>query len=104
MEKSFVPETNGQGLVSLSAVARHVGLTPPQQSGAVRGGLIKPVTRKGSVGGQYLITMDDALFLLAAAALAAIAGMAVVRMLRTLREAGATLGPSGMVIPVRVPR
>lgn len=86
-------------LIPLPDIGRSVGLDADRQYYAVRKGLIHPASKRGP-NGRYLITRDEAVFILTAAALALAAGIAVVTMLRTLRAAGAKVSGSAITIPV----
>jgi hypothetical protein len=45
-----------------------------------------------------MLTRQDALLIVAAAALVAVTGIALVTVIRLLRESGAQLGPDGLLI------
>jgi hypothetical protein len=90
----------GQDLLPLPDVARSVGLDRNSQHYAIRHGVITPARKRGA-NGRYLITREDALLLLAAALVAAAAGIAIVTALRGLRSAGATAtSADSIVIPL----
>lgn len=91
---------SGRDLIPLPDIGRAVGLDAPRQTYAVRKGLIQPVDGKRGPNGRYLVSWDEALFIVTAAALALAAGIAVVTMLRTLRAAGAQVSGSAVMIPV----
>lgn len=83
----------------MSLIRDRIGWNREQQSYAVRSGVIRPVEkvpgpvagrqpRKYAGGRGYQVTRDDAIEILIAAALALAAGVAVVVMLRAIRDAG----------------
>jgi hypothetical protein len=85
-------------MVPVADVVREAGVSREDVRTVERKGWIEPAGRKGQ-GGAHLLTHDDAMFLLGAAIIAVAAGLAVVTMVRVLRETGAMPGPAGMVIP-----
>lgn len=90
---------SGRDLIPLPEIGRAVGLDAPRQTYAVTKGLIHPADKRGP-NGRYLVTRDEAVFILTAAALALAAGIAIVTMIRTLRAAGAKVSGSAITIPV----
>jgi hypothetical protein len=85
--------------VPLPDLARTVGMTRGRMLYALEHGLLKPEPRKGS-DGRNMISWEQAVMLCAAVVLAAAAGMAVVTALKALKGSGATVGPTGIVIPL----
>lgn len=65
---------------------------------ATRNGLI-PVIGQGGRGKVRHITLEDALLIIAVAALAAAAGLAFGALLRAMRAAGATVSSAGITLP-----
>jgi hypothetical protein len=78
---------DGADTIPLALLRGLVGWNRQAQRYAVAAGLIRPVPRRGPHGG-YRVTRDDAIIILAAAALAPASGVAVVTMLRALQAAG----------------
>lgn len=91
------------GTVPLVDVARTVkethGTSYASIDQAVRAGLI-PVEKQGGSGNARHITLDDALTVLAVAALAVAAGLAFGALLRALTTTGAQITPAGLTIPI----
>lgn len=91
------------GTVPLADVARTVqmahGTSYAQVDQAARAGLIS-VERWGGRGNGRHVTLDEALTVLAVAALAVAAGLAFGALLRALRTTGATMTPAGLTIPI----
>jgi hypothetical protein len=88
------------GVVPLADVARSaeaLGVSYEAVSAAARSGLL-PVARTGGQGGARHITLDNALLVLAAVALAVAGGAAFAMMLRAIRETDATVTPGGLTI------
>ncbi len=92
----------GQPAVPLPEVTHAVGLNYDHGKAFVQQGLVKPLPERG-FGNAHMIDWDQVLLILAAAAFAAVAGMAVVTALRTLRQTGAQVTPGGITIPVALP-
>lgn len=90
------------GLVDLPEVVRVSGLPRRALRTAMDDGLITPtdVRRGQGRGGSYTFTVEDALFVIAVAALALAAGVAFVTMVRAMKASGAQLGPDGIKIPL----
>ena len=93
----------GQSAVPVAEVAHAVGLDYHHTKYALNKGLIKPIPDRRGKGNAHLIEWDQVVLILAAAALAAVAGIAVVTALRSLRNSGAHVGPGGVTIPVSLP-
>jgi hypothetical protein len=74
-------------VIPLPFVRDRIGWTRDQQSYAVESGAIRPVDKRGKAG-CYQVTREDAVLILIAASLALAAGVAVVMMIRAIREAG----------------
>lgn len=91
----------GRETVQVVEVARAAGLPRYDMRKVEVAGLIQPVGREGT-GGRPVVTHDDALFLLHAALLAVAAGLALVSVVRVLRQSGASLGPGGFTVPVPI--
>lgn len=87
--------------VPLPEIADAVGLDQNARSYAVRHGVI-PVAPKRGRNGRYLISMETAALVVAAALFAAAAGIAIVTALRGLLATGAVSQPSGVTIPLGV--
>jgi hypothetical protein len=99
-----IPDTwrVADGLVPAADVARSVepyGVGYPAVSKVLRSGLV-PVAKVGGQGGARHLKVDDAMLLLAVAALAVAAGMAFGVMLRAVRSAGGTVTAAGLTIPL----
>jgi hypothetical protein len=93
------------GLAILADVQRAAGLSRGAVRAAVDEGLVTPTpVRMGpGQGGGYTVTLDDALLLVACAALALAAGVAFVTMLRVLRSSGATIDPAAGAVVLPIP-
>jgi|GEM_PF-3109393 len=91
------------GAVPLSDVARTVesrhGFKWAQVDQAVRAGLIPVESRHGKANARYL-TVETAVNVLAAAAVAALAGIALGYLLRLVSETGGKVTAEGLVIPL----
>ena len=74
-------------VIPMPLIRDRVGWTRTAQADAVREGLIKPLPVHGPAG-SFLVTRDDAVTIMVAAALAFIAGCAVIAMLRAIQGAG----------------
>jgi hypothetical protein len=99
-----IPETwrVADGLVPAADVARSVepyGVGYPAVSKVLRSGLV-PVAKVGGQGGARHLKLDDAMLLLAVAALAVAAGLAFGVMLKAVRSAGGRLTPDGLTLPL----
>lgn len=89
----------GQNTVSVIDVAREAGVPRYNVRTVELAGLVEHAGRAGR-GGRLMVSKEDALFLLGAAAVAAVAGIALVTVVRALRETGAQVGPGGITIPL----
>ena len=96
------------GTVPLADVARTVeaqtGCTYASLNHAARQGLIDVQSKGGrdGRGNARRITVEDALLVLAVAALAVAAGMAFGHMLKAMKSSGAQVTPAGLTIPLKV--
>lgn len=79
-----LPETD---VIPLPLIRDRIGWTRDTQHDAISQGVIRPVEKRGKAG-CYQVTRDDAVEILVAAALAIVAGIAVVAMLRAIQGAG----------------
>jgi hypothetical protein len=79
-----LPETE---VIPLPLIRDRIGWTREQQHHAVETGAIRPVAKRGKAG-CYQVTRDDAIEILIAAALAIAIGVAVVAVLRAVRDSG----------------
>lgn len=91
----------GQDLVPLPDLAYSVGLNRGTLHVVRKQGLITPAEKRGP-NGRHLITWDQALLLVAAALVAAAAGIAIVTALQALRGSGAKVADGAVVIPLGV--
>lgn len=85
-------------LVSAPEVARTAGIPRGWVRVAVDSGAVPEATRGDNRGRPVMLTRQDALLIVAAAALVAVTGIALVTVIRLLRESGAQLGPDGLLI------
>lgn len=100
MFESSVLERFGEGdLIPLADLADHVGLNRGTQNYAIRTKVIIPADKRGPHG-RYLLTRDETLLILAAAAISISIGVALVTILRTLRETGARVTDGSLTIPL----
>lgn len=74
-------------VIPLPIIRDRIGWTRDQQSYAVETGAIRPIDKRGKAG-CYQVTRDDAVMILIAAAIALAAGVAVVMVIRGIRDAG----------------
>jgi len=74
-------------VIPLPFIRDRIGWTRDTQHDAISQGVIRPVEKRGKAG-CYQVTRDDAVEILVAAALAIVAGIAVVAMLRAIQGAG----------------
>lgn len=88
----------GRDVLPVMEVVRAAGLSRDDVRVVDKAGLLRKLDRRGPKN-AIMITREEAMFLLGVAALAIAAGMALVTMARLLRETGASVGPTGIVIP-----
>lgn len=89
-------------LIPLADLADRVGLNRGTQQYAIRNNVIVPANRRGPHG-RYLVSRDEALLILAAAAISVAIGVALVTVLRTLRSTGAQVTGGSLTIPLNLP-
>ncbi len=89
----------GRETVPFPDVARAVGLDRNHIAYAVTKGIIEPEPERGPCN-AYMIRWDDVVLIVVAAAIAAAAGIAVMTVIRSLRQSGAMVTPAGVTIPV----
>jgi len=87
-------------LIPLRDVGDAVGLKRGMQDYAVKRSIIVPAETRGP-NGRYLVTRDEALLILASAALAVAVGVALVTVIKNLRGSGVTMSPAGLTIPLK---
>ena len=91
-------------VIPLPDVANLAGMNRGARTYAVEKGIIRTATGPGAAGygrqGSYVVTRDEALLILVSAALAATIGVAVVTMIKTLRNNGATITADAVTIPL----
>lgn len=87
--------------VPVIEVARTAGIPRYDVRKVELAGLVQHAGREGA-GGSLTLTHDDALYLLHAALLALAAGIALVTVVRVLRQTGASLGPGGFTVPIPI--
>ena len=88
--------------VPLPEVTHAVGLNYDHGKAFVQQGLVQPLPERGR-NNAHMIDWDQIVLILAAAAFAALAGIAITTALRTLRQSGAQVTPGGVTIPVSIP-
>jgi hypothetical protein len=88
------------GTVPLTDVARTAACSYTSIDQAARKGLVE-IARQGGHGNARHITVREALFIVAVAAIAVTAAMNFCDMLRAIRQAGATMTADGLMIPVK---
>lgn len=90
------------GVVLVSDVLRAGAISPDSFRRTVDAGLITPTEKRVGAGrgGGRTITVDDALLLLAVAALAVAAGIAITTMFRAVRAQGGTVTGGNITIPI----
>jgi hypothetical protein len=86
------------GTVPVADVVKTAQCSRASIDAATRNGLI-PVIGSGTRGKIRHVTLEDALLIIAVAALAAAAGLAFGALLRAMRAAGATVSPAGITLP-----
>lgn len=91
-------------VIPLPDVANYVGMQRNTRTYAVEKGIIHTTTGPGAAGrgraGSYVVTRDEALLIIVSAALAATIGVAVVTVIRTLRNSGASITADSVTIPL----
>lgn len=95
----ILSEWEGRTLIPLPDLGARVGMDHAKQAYAIRKGIIQTTGTRGA-NGRHTVTWEEAALIVAAAALAAVAGIAVVTMLRSLRGAGAQVSSGGVTIPL----
>lgn len=93
-------------LIPLPILADSIGLNRGQRDYAVRKGIIKTAqapktSRAGRPNGCHMVTKEEGLLLLACAALASAIGIALVTVVRTLRDSGCRITPDGLLVPLQ---
>ena len=91
---------DADGTVPLPDVARSAATSYDNVHHAVRTGVI-PVQRVAGRGGTRRIAVDDALMIVAVAALALACGLAFNALLRSVVKAGGRVTPEGLTIPLK---
>jgi hypothetical protein len=83
-------------------VLRVGGISADSLRRSIDQGLVTPTDKRVGAGrgGGRTITVDDALLLLAVAALAVAAGIAFTTMLKAVRAAGGQVSGAGVTIPI----
>jgi hypothetical protein len=90
------------GPVAWSKFTRDLGLSRTVRQNILDEGLVKPVAPP-SQGHPTMIPPDEAERIRRAVTLAALAGLAVIVVLRLLDKSGASVTPDGLLIPVNTP-
>lgn len=93
-------EIGPDGTVPVADVVRSAGVPHSAIDYTIRLGLV-PVLAQGGASRRRWISREDAVMLLAAAALAVAAGVALAVIVRAIRATGAQVGPDGLTIPVK---
>jgi hypothetical protein len=88
------------GTVPLIDVVRTADLSYNSADHAVRTGLVKTQS-VGGVGKARRISLEDALMIVAVAALAVAAGIAFNILLRSIKETGGRITSQGLTIPLK---
>jgi hypothetical protein len=88
------------GTVPVADVVRSAGVPHGAVDYTIRLGLVPVHAQFGAHRRRY-ISREDALMLLAAAALAVAAGVALATIVRAIKATGAQVGPGGLTIPVK---
>lgn len=92
--------TGPEGTVMVSDVIRTAGVPHGAIDYPIRLGLVPIVAREPGRRGRY-ISREDAVMLLAAAALAVAAGVALAAVVRAIRVTGGSVTADGLMIPVK---
>jgi hypothetical protein len=90
----------GRDAVPLTEVAHAVGLNRAHVEYAVRKRIVAPLPERGPCN-AYMIDWEQIVLIVVAAAIAAAAGIAVMTVIRSLRDSGATVSATGVTIPVK---
>ena len=93
-------------LIPLPDLGEPIGLDRSKRDYAVTKGIIKTAqpkntSRAGRPNGCHMVTREEALLILAAAALAAAIGVAIVTVIKSLRKSGCTVTPDGLLVPLK---
>lgn len=93
-------------LIPLPELGEPIGLDRSRRDYAVTRGIIKTAqdrntSRAGRPNGCHMVTREEAMLILAAAALAAAIGVALVTVIRTLRNSGCSVTAEGLLIPLK---
>jgi hypothetical protein len=89
----------GRNSVPFPDVARAVGLDRNHIAYAVNKGIIEPLPQRGP-SNAHMLRWDDVVLIVVAAAIATAAGIAVMTVIRSLRQSGAQVTPAGVTIPI----
>lgn len=95
----ILAEWEGREVIPLPDLGARVGLDRGRQEYAIRKGIIHPSGKRGA-NGRHTVTWDEAALIVAAALLAALGGIALVTLIKSLREVGAQVTPAGITIPL----
>ncbi len=87
------------GAVRLSDVGKTAQCPYSTIQWAARSGLIE-VERQGGQGNARWVRVEDALLIVAVAALAVAAGLAFASLLKAVKDSGARVSPEGLTIPM----
>ncbi len=92
-------------VIPLPEFGEPLGLNRGRRNYAVQKGIIRTVPGPGvggrGRGGCHMISRDEALLILASVALAAVIGVTVATMIRTLRDSGASFTADGVFVPLK---
>ena len=81
-----LPEGEPVSLAHLSTIAPAIDTYV--RGAMAREGIVQPTGKRAGIGGSYVISWDDAVLVLVAAVLAALAGAAVITIARMIKESG----------------
>jgi hypothetical protein len=91
-------------VIPLPDVANLAGMNRGARTYAVEKGIIQTTKGPGAAGygrqGSYVVTRDEALLILVSAALAVSIGVAVVTVIKALRNSGASITADSVTIPL----